>query len=144
MLLFVQTRLYFTFALGIFRTLISVAPSETYRAVVRELESKQYLEIWQSNKLIRNVDLGALELHGNVYTDGKYFLGYLFWFEFTFFLCIIGEFASFIWSPDETKILYVAEKKLPKSEPLYKRKSVKKDQGSGDDPQSKVCWFSDL
>lgn len=50
-----------------------------------------------------------------------------------------GEFASFIWSPNETKILYVAEKKLPKSEPFYKRRAVKKDQGSGDETQTKVC-----
>lgn len=51
----------------------------------------------------------------------------------------LGEFASFIWSPDETKLLYVAEKKAPKSEPFYKRKAVKKDQqGSGDEAQNKV------
>lgn len=53
-----------------FRLLTAVAPSEKFRAVLRELETKQYLEIWQSNKLVRNVDLAALELHGNVYADG--------------------------------------------------------------------------
>jgi len=26
------------------------------------------------------------------------------------------------WSPDETKIVYIAEKKVPKSEPFYKQK----------------------
>lgn len=50
-----------------------MAPSENFRAVLRELESKQYLEVWENSKLIRNVDLAALELHGNVYTDGKRF-----------------------------------------------------------------------
>lgn len=53
---------------------------------------------------------------------------------------ILGEFASFAWSPDETKILYVAEKKIPKSDPFYKRKAVKKDQGAGDEAQNKVCY----
>lgn len=33
------------------------------------------------------------------------------------------EFKSFSWSPDETKIIYIAEKKLPTREPFYKRKS---------------------
>lgn len=27
------------------------------------------------------------------------------------------------WSPDETKIVYIAEKKVQKSEPFYKQKS---------------------
>lgn len=53
------------------RLLFSLAPSEKFKAVLRELESKQYLEVWENNKLIRNVDLAALELHGNVYTDGE-------------------------------------------------------------------------
>lgn len=40
---------------------------------------------------------------------------------------ILGEFSSFDWSPDESKILYIAEKKIKKSEPFYKRKAPKED-----------------
>lgn len=39
----------------------------------------------------------------------------------------LGEFASFQFSPDETKLLYIAEKKPPKTEPFYKRKQAKPD-----------------
>lgn len=63
-----------TYHIILFRLLSTIAPSENSRAVLRELESKQYLEVWQNNKLIRNVDLAALELHGNVYTDGNFLL----------------------------------------------------------------------
>jgi len=34
----------------------------------------------------------------------------------------IAEFGTLEWSPDETKIVYIAEKKVPKSEPFYKQK----------------------
>lgn len=34
----------------------------------------------------------------------------------------VGEFGTLEWSPDETKIVYIAEKKVPKSEPFYKQK----------------------
>lgn len=36
------------------------------------------------------------------------------------------EFSSFQWSPDRTKVIYVAEKKGPKTEPFYKQKSAEK------------------
>lgn len=46
----------------------------------------------------------------------------------------IDEFSSFEWSPDNTKLLYIAEKKLPKSEPFYKQKSLdKKDKEKKED-----------
>ncbi|CAH1156028.1 unnamed protein product [Phaedon cochleariae] len=93
------------------------SPSEKFRAVLRDIDSKQYLEVWQENNNIRTVDLGALDLHGSVYSD--------------------VEFTSFEWSPDEKKILYVAEKKSKKSEPFYKRKAPASDKekegGSGDE-----------
>lgn len=37
----------------------------------------------------------------------------------------LEEFAAFEWSPDETKVLYVAEKKQQEGEEFYKRKLVK-------------------
>lgn len=42
------------------------------------------------------------------------------------FIFCVDEFSSFQWSPDNTKLLYIAEKKLPKSEPFYKQKSLDK------------------
>ena len=44
--------------------------------------------------------------------------------DFSLLFCFPSQddFASFEWSPCETKILYVAERKVPKSEPFYKPK----------------------
>ncbi|KAK9873204.1 hypothetical protein WA026_021437 [Henosepilachna vigintioctopunctata] len=89
--------------------LVLSSPSEKYRAVLRETEEKQYLEIWQHQNLFRTVDLSAIDVHGKVYTD--------------------VEFKSLEWSPDELKLLYIAEKKTPDSEPFYQRKA-KKDVSS--------------
>ncbi|CAI6373921.1 unnamed protein product [Macrosiphum euphorbiae] len=77
-----------------------------YFCVVREVESgneiKQYLEVWADCSLVKNYDLNALDVHGKIYAD--------------------SEFGTLEWSPDETKIVYIAEKKVPKSEPFYKQK----------------------
>ena len=85
---------------------------EERRAVLRqatiENTKKQFIEIWDKQRLVKNYDLAALDMHGDVYTD--------------------SEFGSFEWSPDKTKVLYIAEKKLPKSEPFYKQKSLKKEK----------------
>lgn len=84
---------------------------QQYKAILRqttiENTTKQFIEIWDKQKLIKNYDLAALDVHGDVYTD--------------------SQFASFQWSPDKTKILYIAEKKLPKSEPFYKQKPCNKE-----------------
>lgn len=50
------------------------------------------------------------------------------------------EFSSFEWSPDETKLLYLAEKKVPTSEPFYKRKGKEdtEKKGNGDEEKPKV------
>lgn len=51
------------------------------------------------------------------------------------------EFSSLEWSPDEKKVLYVAEKKPQKSEPFYKRKApLSNDGGSGDEEKTKVSF----
>ncbi|XP_056638015.1 acylamino-acid-releasing enzyme-like [Diorhabda sublineata] len=93
-------------------TLSRLSHSEKLRAVLRDCDNKQFLEIWQQHNLIRSVDLNALDIHGPVYAD--------------------RDFASFEWSPDEKKILYVAEKKKPKSDPFYKRKAPTTINESGD------------
>ncbi|KAJ8934689.1 hypothetical protein NQ318_015158 [Aromia moschata] len=101
------------------------SPSEKYRAVLRENDSKQYLEIWENQKIIRTVDLAAIDVHGSVYSD--------------------VEFSSFEWSPNEKKILYVAEKKPQKSEPFYKRKGPSPDKSEnssdGDEDKSKTVEY---
>lgn len=49
------------------------------------------------------------------------------------------EFRSFEWSPDNTKVLYIAEKKLAKSEPFYKQKPLeKKDKEKKEDEEVTV------
>ncbi|KAI4460707.1 serine peptidase s9 family member [Holotrichia oblita] len=73
--------------------------------IIRENDSKQFLEIWSQDELKATVDLKSLDLHGDVYAD--------------------DEFARLQFSPDETKLLYIAEKKQPKTEPFWKRNQVK-------------------
>ncbi|CAK9801993.1 Acylamino-acid-releasing enzyme [Anthophora plagiata] len=96
---------------------------EQRRAVLRqaiiENTTKQFIEIWDRRRLVKNYDLTALDVHGDVYTD--------------------SEFASFEWSPDKTKVLYIAEKKFPKSEPFYKQKpSNKKDKDKKNEDEDEV------
>lgn len=43
-----------------------------------------------------------------------------------------AEFASFLWSPDESKILYVAERKQTKGEEFYKRKPTRDSVDEGE------------
>lgn len=76
------------------------------RNYITEKSTKQFIEIWDKDRLVKNYDLQALDVHGNVYTD--------------------SEFGTFEWSPDKTKVLYIAEKKLPRSEAFYKQKPLDK------------------
>lgn len=48
----------------------------------------------------------------------------------------VAEFATLQWSPDETKIVYIAEKKVVKSEPFYKQKP--KTSGSKDGADNSI------
>ncbi|XP_003247213.1 acylamino-acid-releasing enzyme isoform X2 [Acyrthosiphon pisum] len=106
--------------------------STKYFCVVREIESgkdiKQYLEVWADCSLVKNYDLSALDVHGKIYAD--------------------AEFGTLEWSPDETKIVYIAEKKVPKSEPFYKQKpkaSADKDGVDNSDtvPGKEYDWSQD-
>lgn len=51
--------------------------------------------------------------------------------------CLTAEFATLEWSPDETKIVYIAEKKVPKSEPFYKQKP--KPSNEQNETDSNTC-----
>lgn len=59
----------------IYRQLTKLSPSEKYKAVIRDTDSKKFLEIWKNNIfLFRAVDLNAISdsnVHGAVYTDCK-------------------------------------------------------------------------
>jgi acylaminoacyl-peptidase len=54
------------------RLLSATSPSERFRAVLKSANEKQFLEIWQSHNVTKVIDLNALDLHGDVYTDGNY------------------------------------------------------------------------
>ncbi|XP_057327094.1 acylamino-acid-releasing enzyme-like isoform X1 [Microplitis mediator] len=98
-----------------------------YKAVLRSVPgkdkdptSKQFIEVWNKQCLLKNYDLSAIDVHGDVYCD--------------------GEFGSFEWSSEADKLIYIAEKKLKKSEPFYKQKSLdskKNDDKSDNDEITK-------
>lgn len=66
-----------------YRLLSSISPNGLFKALIRETEKGSQtdklfkLEIWECNTLIRNYDLTALKIHGNVYADGKYYHNYV-------------------------------------------------------------------
>ncbi|MBN3315453.1 ACPH enzyme, partial [Atractosteus spatula] len=85
------------------RELLSAdSPSGVMKAVIRECsikgEDKQFLEIWSKNCKVKSINLTALKKHGKVYED--------------------DQFGCLVWSHSETHLLYVAEKKRPKTEPF--------------------------
>ncbi|XP_077572655.1 acylamino-acid-releasing enzyme-like [Stigmatopora nigra] len=84
------------------------APSGEMKAVIRKStvkgEENQFLEIWSKNIKIKCVNLTALKKHGNVYED--------------------EHFGCLVWSHSETHLLYVAEKKRPKSESFFQTDSL--------------------
>ncbi|XP_045535567.1 acylamino-acid-releasing enzyme-like [Papilio machaon] len=95
--------------------LSSVSPKGMFKALIREekegKDKKQYLEVWCRHNLAHCIDLTALDVHGDVYAD--------------------SEFGSLDWSQDESALVYVAEKKLKKSEPYIKRKAEDKAKTDG-------------
>ncbi|KAL1269144.1 hypothetical protein QQF64_031433 [Cirrhinus molitorella] len=84
--------------------LLSVdSPSGEMKAVLREStikgEDKQFLEIWHKNRKLKCLNLTTLNKHGKVYED--------------------DQFGCMVWSHSETHLLYVAEKKRPKTESYF-------------------------
>lgn len=59
------------------------------------------------------------------------------WFVYSDYW-FVAEFGTLEWSPDETKIVYIAEKKVPKSEPFYKQKPKASADKSGVDKSDTV------
>ncbi|CAH1398410.1 unnamed protein product [Nezara viridula] len=103
--------------------LISYSPSGSYRALFRQIPAsvntpkKQHLEIWKENFLWKIFDLANYNIHGDVATD--------------------MEFSSLQWSTCETKLMYVAEKRLPKVEPFLPLKC----SGKIDEDTKKGCEY---
>ncbi|KAJ8370838.1 hypothetical protein SKAU_G00108660 [Synaphobranchus kaupii] len=83
------------------------SPSGDMKAVVRECtvkgEEQQFLEIWSRNSKVKSINLTALKKHGKVYED--------------------DQFGSLVWSHSETHLLYVAERKRPKTESFFQTES---------------------
>uniref|UniRef100_A0A8C9V7I8 Acylamino-acid-releasing enzyme n=1 Tax=Scleropages formosus TaxID=113540 RepID=A0A8C9V7I8_SCLFO len=75
------------------------SPSGDLKAVVQECtikgEEKQFLEVWSKNSKVKSINLTALKKHGKVYEDDL--------------------FGCLVWSHSETHLLYVAEKRRPKT-----------------------------
>ena len=84
-------------------------------------KSKQYIEIWDKRHLRKSYDLSAFDVHGDVYYSD---------------LC--SNTSSFQLSPDNTKLLYIAEKKVAKSEPFYKQKAKNITAKSGNDEENSI------
>uniref|UniRef100_A0A672R8I5 acylaminoacyl-peptidase n=1 Tax=Sinocyclocheilus grahami TaxID=75366 RepID=A0A672R8I5_SINGR len=92
--------------------LLSVdSPSGDMKAVLREStikgEDKQFLEIWHKNRKLKCLNLTTLSKHGKVYED--------------------EQFGCMVWSHSETHLLYVAEKKRPKTESYFQFDCVGND-----------------
>lgn len=78
-------------------------------------EEKQFLEVWEKNRKLKSFNLSLLEKHGLVYEDD----------------C----FGCLSWSHSETHLLYVAEKKRPKTESFFQTKAL--DVSSSDEEMAR-------
>ncbi|XP_033746424.1 acylamino-acid-releasing enzyme-like [Pecten maximus] len=87
------------------------SPSGSQRAVVKKVtkkdEDKYFIEIWEGTHKSQCIDVLAQSKHGKIYENDD-------------------QFGSFVWSYSEKSLLYIAEKKLPKSVSYFERE--KKDQ----------------
>lgn len=89
------------------------------------------LQIWSKNIKMKSVNLTALKKHGKVFEDGessavKISIYFVYRFlvapvQMFFILCFasIEQFGCLVWSHSETHLLYVAERKRPKTESFF-------------------------
>lgn len=53
----------------------TVTHDEKFKAVLRQVtidnSKKEFIEIWDNQHMVKNYNLSALDIHGNVYTDSK-------------------------------------------------------------------------
>ncbi|XP_054751862.2 acylamino-acid-releasing enzyme-like [Lytechinus pictus] len=99
------------------------SPSGKLKAVLRKVKDRkgdeiQYLEVWNDIGKIHNNNLTALGKHGNVYDD--------------------DEFGCLEWSRSESQLLYVAEKKQPKSASYFDKSiDMSSDECSEEDSKTR-------
>lgn len=72
----------------------SISPNTNLRAIIRKKSEKTILEIWGKERLLQSVRVS--DHHGALFSDAQFTL------------------KSLVWSNDERKILYIAEKKEQK------------------------------
>jgi len=90
-----------------------------YQAIVRKVTDKKkkeetfWIEIWSDAARLHNIDVTTADRHGNVYDNDK-------------------VFGTLEWSHAETHLLYIAERKVPKSKSYFARKVEGKDDDEGE------------
>ncbi|CAK8683710.1 acylamino-acid-releasing enzyme-like [Clavelina lepadiformis] len=98
------------------------------RAILREVLVKDtkhdFLEIWNGLCKTSNIDLTDEDKHGKVHVD--------------------GTFGCMEWSHDGSKILYVAEKKLPKTASFFKKFKEGEEIVRGNEFLYKEDWGEQL
>ncbi|NXG53178.1 ACPH enzyme, partial [Psilopogon haemacephalus] len=94
------------------------SPSGALKAVLRKVppgkeneKEKQFLEVWDQNCKVKSIDLTALKKHSSVYDN--------------------DQFGCLAWSHSETHLLYVAEKKRPKTKSFFQSKDSELDEDTG-------------
>jgi len=71
----------------------TLTKNEERRAVLRQAtidnSTKQFIEIWDKQHIVKNYDLSALDVHGDVYTDGinKYINKKFLFFNMYYHIC---------------------------------------------------------
>ena len=86
-----------------------ISPSGNYVAGIRKVDQKegdekQFVEIWNNNHRLHNISIEALDQHGKIYDD--------------------SSFGCLQWSHDETRLVYVAERKKPKAKSYFEQTST--------------------
>ena len=72
-------------------------------------EEKFWVEIWSDASRLHNIDVTAADQHGKVYDNDQ-------------------QFGTLEWSHSETHLLYVAERKVPKTTSYFARKVESKEE----------------
>jgi len=59
----------------LYRLISSMTHDKKHQAILRQVTidniKKEYIEIWEQERCVKNYDLAALNIHGEVYTNGN-------------------------------------------------------------------------
>ncbi|KAM4721066.1 acylamino-acid-releasing enzyme [Rhinophrynus dorsalis] len=96
------------------------SPSGALKAVLRETknskgEDTQFLEVWDKNRKVKSINLTALDKHGKVYED--------------------EQFGCLSWSHSESHLLYIAERKRPKTESFFQATASELSPGTSEEEE---------